>query len=46
MFWFYMSGIVILAGGVINAILEDAAVQRKIPGAKRRGQHSLAKLLK
>ncbi|HVC89480.1 MAG TPA: YihY/virulence factor BrkB family protein [Acidobacteriaceae bacterium] len=45
MFWFYLSGIVILAGGEINAILEDAAAQRKIPGAKRRGQPSLAKLL-
>ena len=38
MFWFYLSGVVILAGGEINAILEDAAAQRKIPGAKRRGQ--------
>jgi len=45
MFWFYLSGIVILTGGEINAILEDAAAQRKIPGAKRRGQSSLAKLL-
>jgi membrane protein len=45
MFWFYLSGIVILAGGEINAILEDAAAQREIPGAKRRGQRSLAKLL-
>jgi len=31
MFWFYLSGIVILAGGEINAILEDAAAQHKIP---------------
>jgi membrane protein len=45
MFWFYLSGIVILAGGEINAILEDAAARHKIPGAKRRGQTSLAKLL-
>ena len=45
MFWFYLSGIVILAGGEINAILEDAAAQRKIPGAKRRGPRSSAKLL-
>ena len=37
MFWFYLSGIVILAGGEINAILEDAAAQHKIPGARRRG---------
>jgi membrane protein len=44
MFWFYLSGIVILAGGELNAILEDAAAQRKIPGAKRRGQRSPAKL--
>ena len=27
MFWFYLSGVVILAGGEINAILEDAARQ-------------------
>lgn len=45
MFWFYLSGIVILAGGEINAILEDAAAQRKVPGAKSREQSSLAKLL-
>jgi membrane protein len=44
MFWFYLSGIVILAGGEINAILEDAAAQREIPWAKRRGRRSLAKL--
>jgi membrane protein len=44
MFWFYLSGIVILAGGEINAILEDAAAQHKIPGAKRRGQRSPASL--
>jgi membrane protein len=45
MFWFYLSGIVILAGGEINAILEDAAARHKIPGAKRRGQRLLAKPL-
>jgi membrane protein len=44
MFWFYLSGIVILAGGEINAILEDAAAQQEIPGAKRRGQRSITKL--
>lgn len=38
MFWFYLSGIAILAGGEINAILEDAAGRHQIPGAKRRGQ--------
>ena len=43
MFWFYLSGIVILAGGEINAILEDAAARREIPGANRRGQRSVAK---
>jgi len=41
MFWFYLSGIAILVGGEINAILEDAAAGHKIPGAKRRGQRSL-----
>jgi membrane protein len=45
MFWFYLSGIVILAGGEINAILEDAAAKHRIPGAKRRGERSLAKML-
>lgn len=39
MFWFYLSGIVILAGGEINAILEDGAARHSVPGAKRRGQH-------
>ena len=38
MFWFYLSGAAILVGGVINAILEDAAAKHSIPGAKRRGQ--------
>jgi membrane protein len=38
MFWFYLSGIAILLGGEINAILEDAAAHRKIPGGKRRGR--------
>jgi len=41
MFWFYLSGIAILIGAEINAILEDAAAQRNIPGAKRRGQRTL-----
>jgi membrane protein len=45
MFWFYLSGVVILTGGEINAILEDAAAKQKIPGAKRRGQRSLTKTL-
>ena len=38
MFWFYLSGIAILVGGGINAILEDAAATHRIPGANRRGQ--------
>jgi len=42
MFWFYLSGIAILVGGEINAILEDAAAKRRVPGAKRRGQSRLA----
>jgi membrane protein len=45
MFWFYLSGVVILTGGEINAILEDSAAKHSIPGAKRRGQRSLAKKL-
>jgi membrane protein len=42
MFWFYLSGVAILLGGEINAILEDAAARRRVPGAKMRGQRSLA----
>lgn len=42
MLWFYLSGVAILVGGEINALLEDAAAKRGIPGAKRRGQRSLA----
>jgi membrane protein len=34
MFWFYLSGIVILAGGEINAILEDAAAGTRFPERK------------
>jgi membrane protein len=45
MFWFYLSGVVILAGGEVNAVLEDAAAKRRIPGAKRRGQRSLARMV-
>lgn len=45
MFWFYLSGIAILVGGEINAILEDAAAKRSIPGAKRRGHRSPASML-
>jgi membrane protein len=42
MIWFYLSGIAILVGGEINAILEDSAAEQKVPGAKRRGQSSSA----
>lgn len=42
MFWFYLSGIAILVGGEINAILEDAAAGHGVPGARKRGQRSLA----
>jgi membrane protein len=42
MFWFYLSGVAILVGGVINAILEDAAAARSVPGAKRRGRQRIA----
>jgi membrane protein len=37
MLWFYLSGAAILVGGVINAVLEDAAAGRRFPGANRRG---------
>lgn len=43
MFWFYLSGIAILVGGEINAVLEDAAAGRGVPGAKRRSQRSPAR---
>ena len=43
MFWFYLSGAAILVGGVINAILEDAAAEHRVPGAKRRGQQLTAR---
>jgi hypothetical protein len=35
MFWFYLSGAAILAGGELNAILEDAAAKQRIPATKR-----------
>ena len=38
MFWFYLSGAAILIGGVVNAILEDSAAERGVPGARKRGQ--------
>ena len=38
MFWFYLSGAAILVGGVINAILEDAAAGHSVPGAIRHSQ--------
>ena len=44
MFWFYLSGVAILFGGEINAILEDAAAEHRVPGAKKRGQRSLAQM--
>jgi len=42
MFWFYLGGAAILIGGAMNSILEDAAAQRHVQGAKRRGQNSSA----
>ena len=38
MFWFYLSGAAILVGGLINAILEDAAAEHSVPGANRHSQ--------
>ena len=43
MFWFYLSGIAILVGGEINAILEDAAAGHGVPGAKKRGGRAPAR---
>jgi uncharacterized BrkB/YihY/UPF0761 family membrane protein len=45
MFWFYLSGIAILLGGEINAVLEDTAAKHNIPGAKRRGHRLPATML-
>ncbi|MGA8528622.1 MAG: YhjD/YihY/BrkB family envelope integrity protein, partial [Acidobacteriaceae bacterium] len=45
MLWFYLSGVAILVGGEINALLEDAAAKRGVRGAKRRGQRSLGETL-
>ena len=38
---YIVSGVAILVGGEINALLEDAAAKRGVRGAKRRGQRSL-----
>ncbi|HLH07374.1 MAG TPA: YihY/virulence factor BrkB family protein [Terriglobales bacterium] len=35
--WFYVSGVAILAGGEVNAEIENAAAQRGEPTAKRKG---------
>jgi len=38
MFWFYITALVMLLGGEINAIVEHAAAERGAEGAKRRGE--------
>ena len=38
MFWFYLSGIAILVGGEINAILEDAAAYMPLDTRENRNQ--------
>ena len=40
MLWFYLTGVAILAGGKINAEIENAAARAGIPEAKRSGEKS------
>ena len=39
--WFYISSLVFIAGGEINAILEHASADGKVPGARRAGEAPL-----
>lgn len=41
MTWFYISSLVFIAGGQINAVLEHASVEGKLPGARRAGEAPL-----
>jgi membrane protein len=41
MTWFYISSLVFIAGGEINAILEHASADGKVPGARRAGEAPL-----
>jgi membrane protein len=39
--WLFLTGIAILLGGEVNAVLENAAAEAGIQGAKPQGQKSL-----
>lgn len=41
--WLYLTGAVIILGGEINAVLENAAAEAGMPDAKARGQKSLGR---
>lgn len=41
--WLYLTGAVIILGGEVNAVLENAAAEAGMPDAKARGQKSLAR---
>jgi uncharacterized BrkB/YihY/UPF0761 family membrane protein len=41
LFWLFLTGIAILLGGEVNAVLENEAAEAGIQGAKPQGQKSL-----